>query len=99
MRLMMRYLGAAERAFHKAGADLAKAQAERRKRAAEEAAAQAIEAMYADSSETVARPAAGAGGFVSHTAAGAAISCPNVEPAAFTAVHNRSVDNFLPQVA
>ena len=64
MRLMMRYLGAAERAFYKASADLAKAQAERRKRAAEEAQNAAIAAMYAS-----AAPApAPAGGFVSHGA-------------------------------
>jgi hypothetical protein len=37
MRLVMRYLAAAERTFHKAGSDLAKAQAERRKQAAEAA--------------------------------------------------------------
>jgi hypothetical protein len=47
MRLMMRYLGAAERAFHKAVADLAKAQAERRKAAAEAARMEAIAAAYA----------------------------------------------------
>ncbi len=46
MRLMMRYLGAAERAFYKAGADLAKAQAERRKREAEEAEMEALAAVY-----------------------------------------------------
>ena len=55
MRLVMRYLGAAERAFYKAGADLAKAQAERRKREAEEAEMQALAAVY--------KPV----GFVSHT--------------------------------
>ena len=47
MRLMMRYLGAAERAFYKAGADLAKAQAERRKREAEQAETAALLAAYA----------------------------------------------------
>ncbi len=47
MRLMMRYLGAAERAFHKAAADLAKAQAERRKKAAEAAKDEAFAAAYA----------------------------------------------------
>jgi hypothetical protein len=55
MRLVMRYLGAAERAFYKAGADLAKAQAERRRREAEEAETEALAAVY--------KPV----GFVSHT--------------------------------
>jgi hypothetical protein len=57
MRLLMRYLGAAERAFYKAGADLAKAQAERRKQAAEAAEIEALAAVYAPV------------GFVSHSTA------------------------------
>jgi hypothetical protein len=46
MRLLMRYLGSAERAYNKALSDLHKAQAARRKQAQEEAAAQAIAEMY-----------------------------------------------------
>jgi hypothetical protein len=82
MRLLMRYLGAAERAFYKAGADLAKAQAERRKQAAEAAEMEALAAAYAPV------------GFVSHIAAEAPVSALGSNlPAAsqpastFTAVH------------
>jgi hypothetical protein len=46
MRLLMRYLAAAERAHSKAVADLQKAQAERRKQEREEAAAQEFVALY-----------------------------------------------------
>ena len=72
MRLLMRYLGAAERAFAKAGADLAKAQAERRKRVAEEAEMEAMAAVY------------GPVGFVSYDA-GSANQYPSMPGFAFAA--------------
>jgi hypothetical protein len=48
MRLLMRYLGAAERAFYKAMSDLEKAQAARRKREAEEVHNAAFRAIYSN---------------------------------------------------
>jgi hypothetical protein len=61
MRLLMRYLGSAERAYNKALADLHKAQAERRKQEQEDAAVQAMADLYSDP-----RPAEKPDGFVSH---------------------------------
>jgi hypothetical protein len=51
MRLLMRYLAAAERAYYKALADLTKAQADRRKREAEEARDEVLRTMYAGAGE------------------------------------------------
>jgi hypothetical protein len=53
MRLLMRYLGSAERAYNKALSDLQKAQAARRKQEREDAAAEAFTEIY--------QPAGGAG--------------------------------------
>jgi hypothetical protein len=48
VRLLMRYLGTAERAYYKAIADLNKAQAERRRQEREDAQHEAMQSMYED---------------------------------------------------
>ncbi len=61
MRLLMRYLGSAERAYNKAMSDLQKAQAVRRKEEREQAAAEAMAEIYSQP-----RPAEKQDGFVPH---------------------------------
>jgi hypothetical protein len=48
VRLLMRYLGSAERAYYKAIADLNKAQAERRRQEREDAQGEAMDRMFED---------------------------------------------------
>jgi hypothetical protein len=97
MRLVMRYLAAAERAFYKAMADLNKAQADRRKREYEEAQMQA----YLSACENTPEQSAAAGGFVSQAASASpsAISFQDAQPPANPALHAHAVGVGLPRVA
>jgi len=81
MRLLMRYLTAAERANNKPLADLHKAQAERRKQEREQAAMEGLAAMYR-------QPAAEPVGFVSQ---------PDAHPTQFTPDSISNASNYMPE--